>query len=80
MIDSGAISPDDAQSFQELREVAYQSGVSYNALTKTIQMYGAGVASREMVFPRGSTVFAKTFNNLNRSADAYGDFDRLVKK
>lgn len=80
MIDSGAIFFDDAQSFQELREVAYQSGVSYNALTKTIQKYGAGVASLGDGISGGSTVFAKTFNNLNRSADAYGDFGQTSQE
>mgnify|MGYP001160798433 CR=1 FL=1 len=80
MIDSGAIFMQDAQQFQELREIAYQSGVSYNALTKTISKYGAGVASLGDGISGGSTVFAKTFNQLNRSADAYGDFGQTSQE
>jgi hypothetical protein len=80
MIDSGAIFMDSAQSFQHIREVSYQAGVSYGAMSKTINKYGRAVQSLGNGISKGSVVFAESFNTLNRANDAYGDFGQTSQE
>ena len=74
MIDSGAIFMDTADRFQEIRELSYQGGVSYQAMTQTISKYGKGIQVLGDGVSMGSVSFATMFQQLNRANNAFGDF------
>lgn len=74
MIDSGAIFMDTAQRFQQMRELSYEAGVSYGALSKTINRFGKGIQALGDGVSSGSVQFARQFAILNRENDQFGDF------
>ena len=74
MIDSGAIFMDTAQRFQQMRELSYEAGVGYGAMTKTISKFGKGIQALGDGVSSGSVQFARQFAILNRENDSFGDF------
>jgi hypothetical protein len=74
MIDAGAIFYDSSQTFDDLFRRSMDAGISYTQLTKIAQGYGGALQSLGSGVSQGTVRFLDMFSDLNKSADALGDF------
>lgn len=74
MIDNGAIIFENGKAFNELRLSVNASGVTYDAFSKTIAANGSAINAFGGNVSLGTRRFADFFGDLERSADALGDF------
>lgn len=74
MIDSGAIFFASAQSFEELKDLSYKAGVTYNQFAETVNGYGRAMTALGDGVSGGASRFLDLFTNLNIANDQFGDF------
>ena len=74
MIDNGAIMFGTHEAFNQLRVNVNQSGVTYDAFSKTIAANGSAINAFGGNVSLGTRRFADFFGNLEQTADALGDF------
>lgn len=75
LIDAGAIFlGNNISDYQDFRSKVYDSGISYDALAKTVTGYGVALQSLSNGVSDGTDKFVTYFTALNDSADSLGDF------
>ncbi|MDA9302350.1 hypothetical protein N9Q27_00070 [bacterium] len=74
MINAGAIFFDASVSFDDLRESAAASGITYNQLSEIAMQYGTGLQVLGRGVSGGVTEFLNTFKDLQETSEAFGDF------
>lgn len=84
MIDNGAILVGTIDNFNDLRVQVNESGVTYDAFSKTIAANNAAVNAFGKTTSGGAKAFANLFESLDDASDHFGDFglsnDELLKQ
>lgn len=74
MIDTGAVMFNSTQAFEDLRQAAFDSGITYLKLTEIAGNFGPAMTALGGNTSNGTVQFARLSEKLNETSDQFGDF------
>ena len=80
MIDAGAIYYSSGDQFDLLYSNSLDAGVTYNAMIDTVSQFGSTMTGIGGSVSAGTVDFVEMFDNLNETADAFGDLGLSSKE
>jgi hypothetical protein len=74
MINSGAIMFGGEEPYENLKQQAIKSGLSYTELSAIVSKHGIGLQSLGKGVSSGTSVFASMLKSVNKTGDQFGDY------